>query len=297
MSPPQFASAPPKTNTTLLSFPAPHVLLVILNRPKDLNCISSAGHVELDRVFSWLDAEPSLRVGIITGVGRAFCAGADLKEWNSQTSDDGSQNRPPLPPTGFGALSQRNGTAHKKPIVAAVNGLCFGGGFEMAVNADLIVADADKAVFALPEVKRGVVAIAGALPRLVRTVGRQRAMEMALTGRTVSAAEMREWGVVNKLVVGEKEHPEGTDGSTPIDQSPVVIEAIALARLIAANSPDSVVVSKQGVEAGWTGEGVREGSASLVRDWGDKLAAGENYREGLRAFVEKRPVRWVPSKL
>ncbi|KAI9750240.1 MAG: glucose-6-phosphate isomerase [Chaenotheca gracillima] len=291
---PQFSTPPPKTQTTVLSFPTPHILLITLNRPKALNCISSAGHRELDQIYTWFDNEPTLRAGIITGAGRAFCAGADLKEWNNATSAGSSDKRQPMPRTGFGALSQRNGPAYKKPIIAAVNGLCFGGGFEMAINADLIVADAQNAQFGLPEVKRGVVAIAGALPRLVRTIGRQRAMEMALTGRTVSASEMREWGVVNRVVAGAS---SGDGSAEAVLQRPVVQEAIALAELIAANSPDAVIISKQGIENGWTGLGVREGSEKLQQDWGDKLAAGDNYREGLMAFAEKRPVKWVPSKL
>ncbi|KAL9032100.1 MAG: hypothetical protein Q9214_008108, partial [Letrouitia sp. 1 TL-2023] len=168
---PTFARPPPITSFARIAFPTSQILLVTLNRPQSLNCISSAGHQELHSIWSWLDAEPSLRVGIITGEGRAFCAGADLKEWSSGAGAS-------APSSGFGGLSRRKG---KKPIIAAVNGLCMGGGCEMAINADLIVASSG-AVFALPEVKVGVIALAGALPRLVRTVGKQRAMEMALTG-------------------------------------------------------------------------------------------------------------------
>ncbi|KAA6414832.1 MAG: enoyl- hydratase [Lasallia pustulata] len=266
MSTPHFSTPPPATSFTKISFPTPRILLVTLSRPKQLNCINRAGHIELDALWTWLDNEPSLRVGIITGEGRAFCAGADLKgtqppihpfppralhpspfqqkapqpapknespstKLTLQTPPQRMEQRPtlprlparPLPPSGFGGLSRRAG---KKPIIAAINGLCLGGGCEISINADMVLASA-AATFGLPEVKRGVVALAGALPRLVRTVGRQRAMEMALTGRTLSAHEAREWGLVNR-VVGEGES--------------VVAEAVRWAEVVGGNSPDSVVV-------------------------------------------------------
>lgn len=276
-----------------------------LNRPKDLNCINQEGHAELDKIWSWLDAEPNLNVGIITGTGRAFCAGADLKgeiihwkssledrwslsdqalnnhshkspEWNSMNSENRTR---PMPPSGFGALSRRSG---RKPIIAAVNGLAYGGGTEIIVNCDMAVA-AQKATFALPEVKRGVVAVAGALPRIVRTIGRPRAMEMALTGRTVPAQEACEWGLINK-VVGDGE-------------GEVVAAAVEYAKMIAENSPDAVIVSREGIKIGWEGVGAEEGSRLLVENWYPRLAAGENIKEGVRAFVEKRKPQWKAAKL
>ncbi|KAL8746134.1 MAG: hypothetical protein Q9190_001797 [Brigantiaea leucoxantha] len=277
-----FTSPPPPTSVTRLEFPTPQILLVTLNRPKALNCISSAGHSELESIWSWLDAEPSLRVGIITGEGRAFCAGADLK---------GPETNPVMPAAlapinrvqrrnnNFGGLSRRKG---KKPVIAAVNGLCMGGGCEMIINADLVVA-CSEAVFALPEVKVGVVALAGALPRLVRTVGKQRAMEMALTGRNVSAKEAKDWGLVNAVVEGGNEA--------------VVRKAVEFARTIGENSPDSVLVSKGGVDLGWEGIGVEEGTKRIIEDSWASMEGQENMREGIRAFVEKRRPRWTNSKL
>ncbi|KAI9824075.1 MAG: hypothetical protein M1832_002143 [Thelocarpon impressellum] len=267
-------STPPPTSLTRLSFPAPHVLLITLDRPRSLNCIDSAGHVELDAVYAWYDGEPGLRAAVLTGSGRAFCAGADLKEWRAQ-SESGEKKE--LPPSGFGALSRRAG---KKPVIVAANGLCLGGGMEMAINADVVVASRS-ATFGLPEVKRGVVALAGALPRLVRTVGRQRAMELALTGRTLSADEAERWGIVNKVV------PDGE----------VVREAVKLAVAIAGNSPDAVIVSREGVKLGWEGVGADEASEVLIREWWAHMEGGENITEGLRAFGEKRAPKWVPSKL
>lgn len=182
-----------------------------------------------------------------------------------------------MAPSGFGGLSRRSG---KKAVICAVNGICFGGGCEMIINADMVIAE-EQAVFGLPEVKIGVVALAGALTRLVRTVGRQRAMEMALTGRTLGAAEAREWGLVNK-VVGKGKSVE---------------EAIKLAEAIAANSPDSVIVTREGIKMGWEGVGAEEGTRLLAENWYSRMDKGENMKEGVRSFVEKRKPKWVPSKL
>lgn len=281
----QYATRPPKVPPTiLLSFPRPSILLITLNRPEALNCISSAQHHDLAALYAWLDAEPALTCAILTGTGRAFCAGADLKEWDGANASP--QGRKPMPPSGFGGLSRRSG---KKPVIAAVNGICFGGGCEMAVNADMVIASGD-ATFALPEAKRGVVALAGALTRLVRTVGRQRAMEMALTGRTVSAQEAEKWGLVNE-VVGSAGASEGGE------QSEVVKAAIQMAEMVAENSPDSVIVSREGIKLGWEGVGAEEGTRVLEREWYLRIDRGENMREGVRAFVEKRRPKWVPSKL
>lgn len=150
----------------------------------------------------------------------------------------------------------------------------------MIINADMVIAE-EQATFALPEVKIGVIALAGALTRLVRTVGKQRAMEMALTGRTLSAAEAREWGLVNKVV----------------DKGQCVQEAIRMAELIATNSPDSVIVSREGIKMGWEGVSAEEGTRLLKEGWYARMLGGENQLEGIRSFVERRKPVWVPSKL
>lgn len=184
-------------------------------------------------------------------------------------------------PSGFAGLSNRGG---KKPVLAAVNGLCLGGGMEVALNCDIILASED-AVFGLPEVKRGVIALAGALPRVVRTVGRQRAAEMTLLGRHYGAAEMREWGVVNKVVPGK-----GADGK-------VLEEALDWAREVAGNSPDSVIASREGLRLGWEPLGPEVSTDLLERGMYGRMDAGENMVEGVVAFVEKREPRWRDSKL
>ncbi|CAI7600775.1 unnamed protein product [Penicillium pancosmium] len=288
---PNFATPPPNPQHALLSFPAPHVLLVTLNRPRDLNCINAQGHADLHDVWEWMDEEPSLRVGILTGKGRAFCAGADLKEWNTQANNTGK--KAPQPSSGFGGVARRKG---KKPLICAINGLCFGGGAEMIINADIVIA-ASRAVIGLPEVKRGVVAMAGALPRLVRTVGKQRAMEMVLTGRTLSAVEAERWGLVNE-VVQVPDAGRGKDEGENEEVSRIVVKrALGFAADIAGNSPDAVLVSREGVKLGWEGIGADEATGMLSETWVKRLYEGDNIKEGLQAFVEKRAPVWKDSKL
>ncbi|KAJ5172632.1 Crotonase core [Penicillium capsulatum] len=280
----KFTIDPPPLHHALLSYPSPHILLVTLTRPRSLNCINAQGHAELHAVWEWMDNEPSLRVGVLTGQGRAFCAGADLKEWNDRSSSNAAT---PMPASGFGGLARRKG---RKPVICAVNGLCLGGGAEMIINSDLVVA-ASRAVFGLPEVKRGVVALAGALPRLVRTVGKQRAMEMVLTGRMVEAVEAERWGLVNEVVEGGD-----AEGDEVVGEK-VVRRAVEIAGEIAGNSPDAVLVSREGVKLGWEGIGADEATGMLNETWVKRLYEGENIKEGLRAFVEKRKPVWVDSKL
>jgi enoyl-CoA hydratase/carnithine racemase len=281
---------PPQVPNVHLSFPTPHILLVTLSRPAALNAIPSAQHAAMASLWAWYDAQPPLRCAVLTGGdGRAFCAGADLREWDVTNHDDNNDNgrddgeaaryRERWVQEGFGGLSNRAG---KKPVIAAVNGLCFGGGMEMVVNCDLVVADGKRARFGLPEVTKGVVAVAGALPRLVRTVGKQRAAEMALLGRVgYTAEQMREWGIVN-FVVGEGKAVE---------------EAVRLAEEIAGNSPDAVIASREGLRLGWEGIGPQMGTELLERGMYGRIDKGENMKEGVRSFVEKRKPVWKNSKL
>lgn len=292
-TPSSLTSPPPPQTFALISFPTPQILLVTFNRPQSLNCISTPSNWELDALFAWYDNEPSLRCCVVTGMGRAFCAGADLKEWNERNEQmartgagAGANPVRVMPVSGFGALSRRSG---KKPVIGAVNGIAFGGGMEIVTNLDLVVA-ATGAVFALPEVKRGVVALAGALPRLVRTVGKPRAMEIALTGRTVSADEAREWGIVNAVTAD-------APADAAILSRPVVQKALEYAKEICDNSPDSVIVSRAGIIAGWEDGSAEHATTAIRETWDQRLNEGENIHEGVKAFVEKRAPRWVGSKL
>ena len=149
----------------------------------------------------------------------------------------------------------------------------------MAINADMVFASSS-ATFALPEVKRGVVALAGALPRISRVVGKQRAMEMALTGRILKAEEAQTWGLVNRVVEGD-----------------VLETCIEVAKEIAGNSPDAVIVSREGDNLAWEGLGADEATVKLIKGSYQKLLQGENIHEGVKAFVEKRKPVWKASKL
>lgn len=295
-----FNAPPPPVpgDTILLSFPAKHVLLVTLNRPAQRNAVNSAQHAALAAIWDWYDSEPSLRCAIITGAGdAAFCAGADLKEWDSSFNSAtlkaeseqvkqakiirAAEQRRRNKNGGFGGLSNRGG---KKPVIAAVNGLCLGGGFEMAINCDLVIAEKEKSKFGLPEVTIGVVAVAGALPRLVQVVGRQRASEMAFTGRIGYSAEtMREWGMVNEVVEGGGEA--------------VVKRAVQIAKEICGNSPDAVLVSREGILLGLEGLGAETATEICERGLYAAIDQGENMREGVKSFVERRKPVWKDSKL
>lgn len=243
-------------------------------------------HHALDDIWAWYDNTPSLRCGIITGAAppsgpgkqpkRAFCAGADLKEWQNRASNE-QKSDSSTRVGGFAGLSSRRG---KKPVIAAVHGIAFGGGMETTINCDLVIAHKES-VFSLPEAKRGVIAIAGGLPRLVVTVGLQRATEIALTGRVLDAETAKEWGLVNEVVDGD-----------------VVAAAVKWAELVAGLSPDAVIATREGLRGTGTYGKQSEDSARDVETgvW-QKVQEGENIKEGLKAFVEKREVRWVDSKL
>ena len=197
-----------------------------------------------------------------------------------------------MPISGFGGLSRRKG---RKPVICAVNGLAFGGGSEMIINSDIVIASSRTAM-GLPEVKRGVVALAGALPRLVRTVGKQRAMEMALTGRPYSAEQAEKWGLINEVVNVDDCVVGGKVDDDAVSKK-VIDRAVQVASEIAGNSPDAVLVSREGVKLGWEGVGAEEGTVMMNETWVRRLYEGENIKEGLKAFVEKRKPDWKDSKL
>lgn len=279
-TPPTLETSPPRTSFLKLSYPAARVVLLTMSREKDLNCTSAAAVLEMTAVFRWFDAEPSLTVAILTGAGkRAFSTGADLKEWNAKVAADGGNpvGKGPGDVPGAEGLSNRRG---KKPFIAAVNGMALGGGCENVVNCDLVIASST-ATFGLVEVKRGLAPYSGVLPRLIRTVGLQRASEFALTGKIIDAHTAERWGLVNKVVEPDQLLPE----------------AIAWAKEIAAISPDSIICTRAMLREGWTTADVVEATrVSGQREW-KELQLGENMREGLTAFKEKRPPRWKGPRL
>ena len=243
------------------------VTIVTLNRPEVMNALHSPAHFELHRVFEEFAADPAQWIAIVTGAGdRAFSAGNDLK-WQAAGGKRGFDT------SGFAGLTSRFDC--DKPIIAAINGVAMGGGFEIALACDLIIAS-ENATFALPEPRVGLAALAGGLHRLPRQIGMKRAMGMILTGRHVSAREGFELGFVNEVV------PKG--------------EALAAAERWAAtilqNSPMSIRASKQTINKGMATS--LEQAIAEQRDYPAvrALAASEDYIEGPKAFSEKRPPQW-----
>ena len=156
--------------------------------------------------------------------------------------------------------------------------MSVGGGTEMVVNCDIAVASED-AKLVLPDVKVGLTVLGGALPRLVRTIGRQRATLMSLTGRPILARQALEWGLVSVIA------------KDPVE------EAIRIATEIVENSPDALLATRDGLLMGWNGMGADEAGRYFVEKWWPCLQSGHNSKEGVNAFLERRKPRWVPSKL
>lgn len=245
------------------------VTTVTLNRPDVMNALHSPAHFELAEVFDAFAADPGQWVAIVTGAGeRAFSAGNDLKH-------QAGGGKMGSPPSGFAGLTARYDLT--KPVIAAVNGVAMGGGFEIALACDLIVAS-ESAIFALPEPRVGLAALAGGLHRLPRQIGLKRAMGMILTGRRVSAREGQELGFVNEVVApGE-----------------LMAAANRWAKLISECSPMSIRASKEAVmkgldeptfEAALSGQNKYPAVAAMFRS--------ADFVEGPKAFAEKRAPNWT----
>lgn len=243
--------------------------IVTLNRPEVMNALHAPAHVELSEVFDNFASDTEQWVAIVTGAGdRAFSAGNDLKV----TAAGGA--RVAMPASGFAGLTSRFDL--EKPVIAAVNGVAMGGGFEIALACDIIVAS-DKATFALPEPRVGLAALAGGLHRLPREIGNKRALGMILTGRRVTAAEGKELGFVNEVAPA----------------ADLMTRARALAQTIMELSPMSVRASKQAVYRGLVEPSVE--AALKNQNTYPAVAAmfrSEDLREGPRAFAEKRAPQW-----
>ena len=240
------------------------LLVITLCRPAMRNAIDRATSQALADAMDRLDSDDTVTVGILTGEGGHFCSGMDLKAFVKG-------ERIELPGRGLGGIIE---TPPKKPVIAAVEGFALAGGFEIALACDLIVA-ADNAQFGLPEVKRGLMAGSGGLLRLPQRIPRQIAMQYALTGDMMSAAQARQWGLVNLLTLpGE-----------------ALGEAKTLAHKIAANAPLAVSVSKQVVSDSlhWpTDERWHRQNALL-----EIIIHSNDAKEGATAFSEKRPPLWT----
>jgi enoyl-CoA hydratase len=238
-------------------------LLVTLNRPEQRNAVNREVAEGIAAALDRLDADPELRVGVLAGAGKGFCAGMDLKAFVAG-------ERPAVEGRGFAGIVQRPA---QKPLIAAVEGFAVAGGFEIALACDLIVA-ARGARFGIPEVKRGLVAAGGALLRLPERIPHTLAMELALTGEPIDAERAHAVGLVSRLV----------------EPGAAVDAALELAAAIAANGPLALAASKRIlVEApAWPRAERWERQAEIV----DPIRASADAREGSLAFAEKRPPRW-----
>ncbi|TID04403.1 Enoyl-CoA-hydratase [Colletotrichum higginsianum] len=265
----------PHVEHSLITFPRKHILLVTINRPGHMNCLPVEATIELGALWKWYDAEPELRCAVFTGAGnKAFCAGMDLKQRLDiiKTNDVAYE----YPSGQFAGMSNRTG---RKPIIVACNGHAHGGGFEAILNADVIFASPN-ATFRLPEVLRGVSALAGALPRCMVLFGNHRTMDLVLTGRTMSVEEAREWGLVKEIMPQEK----------------LLERALDYAGQIAALSPDSVIISRLAAREAWE-TGVSRATMRGQELWAEAMLRSKNAEEGLAAYREKRSPKWFPSHL
>ena len=240
------------------------ILVVTLNRPAVLNSLHAAACFELDEIFDRFEADPELWIALLTGAGpKAFCAGHDLKSGPDE----------PMPTSGWAGLSDRE--VRRKPLIAAVNGLALGGGFEIVLACDIVIAD-ERATFAMSEPRVGAVALGGGVSRLMQRMPSAIAMGLLLTGRQIDATEAQRWGIV-----------------TEVARAGTVMDVARLwADEILACAPLAVRITKELAletldDAHWCRR-LREQRAAIV----PALFASEDTAEGIRAFIEKRKPAW-----
>ena len=245
------------------------VLTITLDRPK-ANAINVATSRALYAAFQQLQDDPTLRVAILTGTGRFFSAGWDLGAATEGEAIDADHG-----PGGFAGLTEFFGLS--KPVIAAVNGLAFGGGFELALAADLIIA-AEHVEFALPEVKLGMIPDSGGVLRLPRRLPRAIATELLLTGRRMSAQEALRWGLINQVVPTEALMQTAQElAATIVQNAPLALAAVK--EVLRETEGQTLTQAYQTLRSGT----LRSYSAMLT---------SEDAQEGPRAFGEKRAPRW-----
>jgi enoyl-CoA hydratase len=239
------------------------VLTITINRPDQRNAVNSAVAHGIAAALDELDADATLSVGVLTGAGKGFCAGMDLKAFVAG-------DRPHVPGRGFAGIVERSA---EKPLIAAIEGFAVAGGLEVALACDLIVA-ARGARLGIPEVKRSLVAAGGALLRLPRALPRNVALEMALTGEPIDAERAHTLGLVNRL----------TDPGEALDT------ARQLADSIAANGPLAVAATKRIMveSADWSDAEFFARQRPIT----GPVFASEDAREGATAFAERRDPAW-----
>ena len=249
----------------LTETPAPGVGVVRLNRPKALNALNNALLKEVGEALYQFDTDPEIGCIIITGNDRAFAAGADIKEMEGKSQVDMVMADSLISGFDFSHI--------KKPIIAAVSGFALGGGCEMAMLCDMIVAS-ETAVFGQPEINLGILPGGGGTQRLTRAVGKALAMEIMLTDRKLSAEEALKYGLVNRVFAPEE----------------YFNEAVKLAQKVANMSQVAVALTKQAINKAYEGT-LAEGLEFEQRNF--LLAFGtEDKAEGMQAFIEKRKPDW-----
>ena len=251
--------------TTLILTQEPGYALIQFNRPDVLNALNMKLMEELVSTLEELDKDDNVRCIVLTGNEKAFAAGADIKEMAEASAME---------------MLQRDQFARwdrirkiKKPIIAAVSGFALGGGCELAMTCDIIIAS-ESARFGQPEINLGVIPGAGGTQRLTRAVGKAKAMEMVLTGSMLTAEEAKQWGLVVKVVPNEY----------------LVEEAKTVAKLIASKPPMAVRLGKEAVLKAF--DTTMEGGLEFERKNFYMLFASEDQKEGMKAFVEKRKPEW-----
>ncbi|EDR09131.1 enoyl-CoA hydratase [Laccaria bicolor S238N-H82] len=252
-------------NFILVSRPEPSVVLVTLNRPKALNALSSPLFQELNQALEEADKDDTVGAMVLTGSEKAFAAGADIKEMKDKQCKFSNVFKNKFLEN-WGEIASL-----RKPVIAAVSGFALGGGCELALMCDIILAS-PTAKFGQPEINLGVIPGGGGSQRLAQVIGKSRTMEMVLTGRMVSAQEAANWGIVSRVVA---------DG-----EGEVVKEAVAMAKDIASKSQIAVQAGKEVVNAAYElnlAEGLR-----LERRLFHGLFATNDQKEGMSAFSEKR---------
>jgi enoyl-CoA hydratase len=270
---PTDSAQPAEQSLVRLDYPAPTasggadgVALVTIDRPDVLNALSFDLLDELAAILERLDDDPGCRAIVLTGSGtRAFAAGADIRELARQTPVS------LLVEDRFAAWDRIG--AIRTPLIAAVRGFALGGGCELAMSCDIIIA-AEDAVFGQPEINLGVMPGAGGTQRLTRAIGKARAMDLVLTGRTITAAEADRMGLVSRVVASDD----------------TVDEALELARRIAAQAPVAVLAAKEAIKQADElplSAGLRHERRAFFL-----LFASDDQEEGMAAFVEKRPPQW-----
>ena len=244
------------------------VTLVTLNRPKALNALNSIVLAELIDAFAKFESDKTQRCAVLTGSGdKAFAAGADIKEMVEKPGADFYSE------DFFAGWTNQFANAIRKPWIAAVNGFALGGGCEVAMMADFIIAS-DTAKFGQPEIRLAVAPGMGGTQRLTRAIGKAKAMDLCLTGRNMDAAEAERSGLVSRVV--------------PADQ--LLDEALKAAELIAGMPPLAAMMNKEMVNMAF--ETTLQTGLVMERRMFQVLTATEDKAEGMAAFVEKRPGVW-----